>query len=140
MSGDFEWAQQGPFPKTDSCNENARYFYLPNTNSVFLFSKTCHFNKKTSFLHSHPKTLFFSLLVFLVHFCFSLFLFAFSKIRKTQTKSAPSFRKPFIDTPTTCQKIAFALLHTTCDCKLPAKIYIYAGELVLVPLFWPFKS
>ena len=25
------------FPKTDSCNENARFFYLPNTNSVCLF-------------------------------------------------------------------------------------------------------
>ena len=77
----------GPFSKTDSCNENARFFYLP-TQIVFAnFSKKCHFNKKDLFLHNnHPKTLFFWFFeMFLFHF-FHLFSFALSNIKRQKQK------------------------------------------------------
>ena len=96
------------------------FFYLPNTNSVCQFSKKCHFNQKDLFSSQPPKKL-FSCLFWKCPFPFFHFLsFAFSNIKKTKQKNI-SFRKPFFDTPTTCQKTTFAPLHTICDCdfKLP---------------------
>ena len=56
---------------------------------------------------------------------FHVFSFSFSTIKKTKTKSAHFFRKPFFDTLTNCPKIIFAPLHTICVFffKIPQKHY-----------------
>ena len=99
------------FPKTDSCNENARFFYLPNTNSVCLFFKKCHFCKKHLLCSQPPQKHYFSVFFFL-KFSFSMFfifsLFSFSNIKKTKTKSAHFFSKTLFWHPDKLPKIIFA--------------------------------
>ena len=65
------------FPKTDSVNESALFFYLPNTHSVCNFSKNCQFSQNPTFPTQPPKhncsrrfcyfPFFFSYFVFLRH-------------------------------------------------------------------------
>ena len=124
--GDFEWApKKGPFSKTDSCNENAQFFYLPNTNSVCLFFKKLPFLQKHLLCSQPPKKHNFSGFFWTSRFpCFSYFLVSFSNIKKTKTKSAHSlFKNSFFDTLTNCQQIIFAPLHTICVFKITKKHY-----------------
>ena len=82
------WAQ------TDSCNENARFFSLPDTNSVRqCFAKNLFFWFFT-FLDDHlKKTYFYRDFLYFPFFVFFFFLFLFSNIKKKQ-KMQFSFRKP----------------------------------------------
>ena len=91
--GDFEWAQKKDhFPKTDSCNENAQFFYLPNTNSVCLFFKKMQFlQKNIFFVHNQPKNSIFLGFFFISFSMFSYFLFWFLQHKKDKTKSAHFF-------------------------------------------------
>ena len=90
------------FPKTDSCNENARFLYLPNTNSVCLFSKKCHFCKNIFIVHNNPpqnKTLLSG--CFFWNFrcpCFSYFLFFFLQ-QKDKNKKCLFLSKTLFLTP-----------------------------------------
>ena len=113
--GDFEWAQEkGHFPKTDSCNENARFFNLPNTNSVCQFFKNA-ISAKTSFCSQPPKKHYFLFFFEISVSMFFIFFFFFLQHKKNKKiKSAHSFSKPLFDTPTNCPKNVFAPLHTIC--------------------------
>ena len=116
--GDFEWAQKKDHPpKTDSCNKNARFLYLLNTNSVpcFFFLKNAIFIKKKLFSSQPPKKHYFSVL-FLRSFFFLIFhlFLLLQPTKKTKTKTSQFFRNPFFETLTNCPKNIFAPLHTIC--------------------------
>ena len=88
--GDFERApKKDHFPKTDSCNKNAPFLYLPNTNSLSLFSKNAIFlTKKDHFLHNHPQNTIFWAFLKVTFSIFSSFLFGLSNIIKIKTQNA----------------------------------------------------
>ena len=109
------WLRMGTkkdhFPKTESCNENARFFHLPNTNIVCLVFVKMSFLQKISFLFTTtPKFIFWAFLKlsFSMFFIFSLFLSPTSKKRQKQ-KVHIFFRIPFF-TPWQTAKNIF--LHT----------------------------
>ena len=85
------------FPKTDSCNENAHLFFTFRTQIVFAyFSKKWHlYKKRPVFFTNTQKTLFSGLFLNFLFPSFSCFLFFFLQHKKTKTKSAHFFRKPF---------------------------------------------
>ena len=97
------------FQKQIVATKMRTFFYLPNTNSVCLFfPKMTFWQKKTIFLHNHPKTLFFWVLFLKFSFSlfFQIFLFTFSNIKKTKTKSAHFFsRTLFLTTWQIAKKI-----------------------------------
>ena len=111
------------FPKTDSCNENARFFYLPNTNSVCLLFKNA-ISAKNLFVHNHPQNTIF---LFFFEFCFPffhIFSFSFSNIKKTKTKSAHFFSKTLFWHPDKLPKNYFRTpTHYLCFFKIPPKHY-----------------
>ena len=113
--GDLAWSQKKwHFPKTDSVNENAQFFFW--TQIVFAyFSKNCHFRRNIVLFATTKKHYF----QFFSYFpCFSSFLLFFLQHKKRQKQKMHFFfRKPFFDTPTTCPKFIFAPLHTICDLK-----------------------
>ena len=83
--------------------------------------------KKTSFLHKHPKNTIFLVFffeIFFFHF-FHVFSFSFSNIKKTKTKSAHFFfENSFFDTLTNSQKKYFRTpTHYLCFFKIPKKHY-----------------
>ena len=123
---DFEWAQQkGPYSKTDSCNENVRFFTF-RTQIVFAyFSKMPFLQKTLFFVHNHPKTLFFwpFFEIFVFH-VFHMFSFSFSNIKKTKTKSAHFFSKTLFLTPWQTAKNYFRTpTHYLCFFKITKKHY-----------------
>ena len=96
-----------------------RVFYLPNTNSVCLFSPKCHFNS-----HNHPQNIIFQFffLRFTLTIC-SSFLFILRRKNDKNKECTFFVRKPFFDTPTTCKKKYFAPLRTNCDLKITQRHY-----------------
>ena len=111
------------FPKTDSCNKNARYRYcLPSEQIVFAyFLKNAIWTKRPFSFTTTPKTLFFWAFfeISLFHF-FHLFSFAFTNIKETKNKNALLFVKPLFDTSATCKKIYFrAPTHYLYSFKIP---------------------
>ena len=119
------------FPKTDSCNENARLFFTVWTQIVFAhFSKKWHFYKKKSFFFTTTqKTIFFWAFfeIFLFHF-FHIVLFTCSNIKNDKNKKCTFFfENPFFDTLTNCQKYFRTPTHYLCFFR-PAKNTIKLGE------------
>ena len=83
---------------------------------------TC-LQKKTSFLHKHPKTLFFWAFFEFFHF-FHVFSFSFSNIKKTKTKSAHFFSNTLFLTPWQTAKKLFSHPYTLfVFFKIPKKHY-----------------
>ena len=71
--------------KTGSCNENARFFSLPDTNSVKQFLLKIYFFWFFTFLDDHlKKTLFFRFFCYFPFFFFSFFCSYFSNIKKNK--------------------------------------------------------
>ena len=117
--GDFEWApKMDHFPKTDSYNENARFFCTFRTQIVFAyFLKHAILTKKTFFFTTPKKHCFF-LVFFFFLFSFSMFssfLFWFIQHKKGQKQKMHFiFSKPFFWRPDKLPKNLFAPLHTIC--------------------------
>ena len=112
------------FPKTDSVNENV-HFYLPNTNSVCLFSKNAILAKNVLFTTTQKCN--FS--VFDFSFCFSIFLiflFCFLQHKKTKTKTHFCW-KPYL-TPRQPAKKIFATLHNISDFTNTKKNFELGGK------------
>ena len=94
--------------KNRLCQQKCPCFRLPNTNSVCLFLKSAILAKNI-FVPNHPKTQFVE--VFLNNCPFTFFhlcSFSLSNIKRQKQKCI--FRKPSLDTPTTCN---------ICDSKMP---------------------
>ena len=81
--------------------------------------------KKTSFLHKHPKnTIFLGFFWNCLFPFFSCFLFSFSNIKKTKTKSAHFFSKTLFLTPWQTAKKLFSHPYTLfVFFKIPKKHY-----------------
>ena len=69
---------------TDSCNENARFFSLPDTNSVRQFLLKIHFFWFFTFLDDHLKNSIFIGFFAIFLFCFFFFLFLFLQHKKKE--------------------------------------------------------
>ena len=101
--------------KTDSVHENARFFSLPDTNSV----RQCLL-KIDSFDFSHfwmttLKTLFFIGFFGLFHFFF--FCFYFSNIKKKKQKCNFLFENLIFDNPKFCKNTILTHCDTICVSK-----------------------
>ena len=107
--GDFAWAQKRTISKTDSRNENARFFTF-RTQIVFAyFSKNVILTTKTFFLHNRQKHNFLFFEAVLFHF----FIFSFSLYphKKDTNKKCTFFLFLHLDNQ---QKSIFAPVRTIC--------------------------
>ena len=97
--------QKNVLAKTDSVHENARFFSLPNINSVRQFLKNPFFCFLT-FLDDHFKKHYFYRVFGLIYFSF--FCVYFSNIKKEKTKNTIFFSKTsFLTSPKFCKKTLF---------------------------------
>ena len=103
--GDFGWApKRDHFPKTDSCNENARFCTFRTQIVLAYFSKNAILTRKTIFLHDHPKNTIFWVFFKASFLFFHIASFGLSNIKKTKRKMHFFSEKPFFYTLTNCQK------------------------------------
>ena len=103
--------------KTDSVHENARFFSLPDTNSVKQFLLKIHFWGFFTFLDDHLKKTIFIGFFGLFHFSFFLFfLFLFLQHKKEKKQKMQfSFENLIFDKPKILQKHYFdTLWHYLC--------------------------
>ena len=96
------------FPKTDSCNENARFFFTVWTQIVFAcFSKKWHFYKKKTFFSQPPKKHYFSGLF--CNFPFPFFSYCpfhlFQHKKDKNKKCTFFFENPFLTPWQTAKKL-----------------------------------
>ena len=97
--------------KTDSVHENARFFSLPDTNSVRQFLQKIHVFDFFTFLDDHLKKthifigFFDAFSIFFFFFCFY-----FSNIKKEKQKMQLSFRNLIFDIPKILQKHYFGTM------------------------------
>ena len=117
------------FCQTDSVHEKARFFSLPDTNSVrqsllkihfFAFSHfwITTFKKKTNFIG------FLGLFHIFFCFVFSFFCFYFSNIKKEKTKNAIFFSKTsFLTSPKICKTLFWHTVALFVFLKMPPKHY-----------------
>ena len=104
--------------KTDSVHENARFFSLPDTNSVRQFLPKIHFFDFSHFCMTTSKNTIFIGFFGLFHFLFFFFCFYFSNIKKTKTKNAIFFSKTsFLTSPKFCKNTILAQCDTICVFK-----------------------
>ena len=106
-------------------HENARFFSLPDTNSVRQFLLKIHFFCFFTFLDDHLKKTIFIGFWGLFHFLFfSFFCFYFSNIKKEKTKNAIFFSKPsFLTSPKFCKTLFWHIVALFLFLKMPRKHY-----------------
>ena len=115
------WAKKKFLAKTDSVHENARFFSLPDTNSVrqFLQKNPFFFSLFFTFLDDHLKKHYFYRVFWPFPFSFFFFfLFLFLQHKKEKTKNAIFFSKTsFLTSPKFCKNTILAQCDTICVFK-----------------------
>ena len=115
--------------KTDSVHENARFFSLPDTNSVRQFLLTIKFFSFFSFLDDHLKNTICTGFFGLFPFCFFFFCFSCGNIEKTKTKNAMFLSKTaFLTSRQFCENTILAQIDTICVFKHARKDYKTWGK------------
>ena len=118
------WSKKN-LAKTDSVHENARFFSLPDTNSVRQFLLKIHFFAFSHFWMTTLKKPIFIGFFGLFHFhFFSFFCFYFSNIKKEKTQNAIFFSKTsFLTSPKFCKNTILTHCCTICVFKNTQKHY-----------------
>ena len=113
------WSKKNILAKTDSVHENARFFSLPDTNSVRQFLLKIHFFCFFTFLDDHLKKTYFYRVFWPFPFSFfSFFCFYFSNIKKEKIKNAIFFSKTsFLTSPKFYKNTVLTHCDTICVSK-----------------------